>query len=102
MMENHIKDIHPKNLYQKRIKQNLLNVDLEEESDDDYQPSDFEEETEENDNLLKRKRKKTYQPKQIDKGSKKHKSEFVCNKCHNTFSRKDSLNRHEKLIVKNK
>ena len=102
MMENHIKDIHPKNLYQKRIKQNLLNVDLEEESDDDYQPSDFEEETEENDNLLKRKRKKTYQPKQIDKGRKKHKSEFVCNKCHNTFSRKDSLNRHEKLIVKNK
>ena len=47
MMENHIKDIHPKNLYQKRIKQNLLNVDLEEESDDDYQPSDFEEETRE-------------------------------------------------------
>ena len=65
-----------------------MNVDLEEESEDDYQPSYFEEETEENDNLLiKRKRKKTYQPKQIDKGSKKHKSEFVCNKCHKTFSK---------------
>ena len=100
MMENHIKDIHPKNLYQKRIKQNLSNVDLEEESDDDYQPSDFEEETEENDNLLKRKRKKTYQPKQIDKGSKKHKSEFVCNKCHKTFSKKDGLNKHVKTYCK--
>ena len=100
MMEIDIKDIHPKNLYQKRIKQNLLNVDLEEESDDDYQPSDFEKETEENDNLLKRKRKKTYQPKQIDKGSKKHKSEFVCNKCHKTFSKKDSLNKHVKTYCK--
>ena len=47
MMENHVRDIHPKNIYQKRIKQNLLNVDLEEESEDEYQPSDFDEENEE-------------------------------------------------------
>ena len=58
MMENQVKDIHPKNLFQKRIKQNLLNIDLEEESEDEYQPSDFDEEMEENDNFLKRERKK--------------------------------------------
>ena len=60
MMENHVKDIHPKNLFQKRIKQNLLNIDLEEKSEDEYQPSDFDEEMEENDNFLKRERKKAY------------------------------------------
>ena len=60
MMENQVKDIHPKNLFQKRIKQNLLNIDLEEESEDEYQPSDFDEEMEENDNFLKRERKKAY------------------------------------------
>ena len=100
MMENHVRDIHPKNIYQKRIKQNHFNLDLEEESEDEYQPSDFDEENEENDNFLKRKRKKTYQPRQIDNANKKHKAEFVCTKCHNTFSRKDSLNRHVKTYCK--
>ena len=58
MMENHVKDIHTKNIYQKRIKQNLFNVDFEEESDDEYHPSDNDEEIEENDNLLKKKCRK--------------------------------------------
>ena len=100
MMENHVKDIHPKNIYQKRIKQNLLNVDFEEESDDEYHPSDYDDKIEENDNFLKKKRKKTFQPRQIDNAKKKHKAEFVCIKCHNTFSRKDSLNRHVKTYCK--
>ena len=57
-----------------------MNVDLEEESEDEYQPTDFDEENEENDNFLKRKRKKTYQPRQIDNANKKHKqSLYVTN-----------------------
>ena len=37
---SHMTNIHPDNLYRKRIKQNLGGIDLEEESEDEYMPND--------------------------------------------------------------
>ena len=90
-------NIHPKNLYKKRIKQNIRGIDLEEESEDEYMPSENED-VEENDNFLTRKRKRI--EKLPGNSRKKSKSEFRCEKCENTFSRKDSLNRHVKNYCK--
>ena len=50
-LESHMTNIHPDNLYRKRIRQNLRGIDLEEESEDGYIPSDNED-VEENDNFL--------------------------------------------------
>ena len=96
-LESHMTNIHPKNLYKKRIKQNIRGIDLEEESEDEYMPSENED-VEENDNFLTRKRKRIEKP--AGNSKKKSKSEFRCEKCENTFSRKDSLNRHVKNYCK--
>ena len=85
------------NLYGKRIKQNLMGIDLEVESEDEYIPSENED-IEENDNFLTRKRKRIEKP--AEKTKKKSKTEFRCGKCESTFSRKDSLNRHVKNYCK--
>ena len=83
-------NIHPDNLYRKRIRQNLRGIDLEEESEDGYIPSDNED-VEENDNFLTKKRKR-----KEENSKKKTKTEFRCERCESTFSRKDSLNKHVK------
>ena len=82
MDKMHITNIHPDNLYGKRIKQNLRRIDLEEESEDEYVPSENED-VEENDNFLIRKRKKIEKP--AEKTKKKSKTEFRCEKCESTF-----------------
>ena len=35
--------MHPKNLYHKRIKQNLQNIDLDDDSEDEYIPDEEDE-----------------------------------------------------------
>ena len=70
-------NIHPDNLYRKRIKQNLGGIDLEEESEDEYMPNDNED-VEENDNFPTRKRKRI--EKSAGSSKKKSKTEFCCEK----------------------
>ena len=87
-LESHMTNIHPDNLYRKRIRQNHRGIDLEEESE--YIPSDNDD-VQENDNFLTRKRKRIEKPAVNSK--KKSITEFSCERCESTFSRKDSLNR---------
>ena len=97
-VKEHMDRMHvTNNLYGKRIKQNLMGIDLEVESEDEYVPSENED-IEENDNFLTRKRKRIEKP--AEKTKKKSKTEFRCGKCESTFSRKDSLNRHVKNYCK--
>ena len=70
-----------------RIKQNLRGIDLEEESEDEYIPSDNDD-VQENDNFLTRKQKRIEKPEVNSK--KKSKTEFRCERCESTFSRKEN------------
>ena len=94
-LQEHTNDFHPKNLYGKRIRQNLKPSDLEEDSEDDYVPSETEE-IETNQRKQLRKVKKV-----TEQARKKSKVDYVCDKCQNSFSRKDSLNRHVRNYCKN-
>ena len=69
--------------------------DLEEDSEDDYVPSETEE-IETNQRKQLRKVKKV-----TEQARKKSKVDYVCDKCQNSFSRKDSLNRHVRNYCKN-
>ena len=42
-LNQHIADIHPQNLYKKRRKQNLQDINIDEESEDEYLPRDEDE-----------------------------------------------------------
>ena len=94
-LQEHTNDFHPKNLYGKRIRQNLKPSDLEEDSEDDYVPSETEELETNQRKKLRKVRKVIEQPR------KKSKVDYVCDKCQNSFSRKDSLNRHVRNYCKN-
>ena len=96
--------MHPKNLYQKRIKQNLQNIDLDDDSEDEYIPDEEDEDEalliEETDDFLPKKRKRN--TVEVPVPNKKTKGLFDCEECAKTFSRKDSLNRHRKNYCKSK
>ena len=96
-LESHMTNIHPHNLYRKRINQNLRGIKLEKESEDEYMPSENED-VEENDNFLSRKHKRIEKPAGDSK--KKSKTEILCEKCESTFFRKDTLNRQVKNYCK--
>ena len=74
----HTNDFHPKNLYGKRIRQNLKPSDLEDDSEDET------EEVETNQRKILRTGKKV-----IEQTRKKSKVYYVCDKCQNSFSRKE-------------
>ena len=103
-LQKHNNEMHKKLHYNKRIKQNLHNIDLDDDSDDEWAPNiDDEklliEETDETDILIPNKRKRT---NLVTEPNKKSKSEFVCTICLKTFSSKDSLNRHVQNICSKK
>ena len=62
-LNQHIADIHPKNLYQKRRKQHLKDINIDEESEDEYIPGEEDEDEalliEETDDFSTNKRKRT-------------------------------------------
>ena len=99
-LKTHKKDEHDKSkMYNGRIKQNLLHINFDEDSDDDndWSPSPHDEEAlEENleSSNNKRKRKATANSQPI----KKSKPDHTCPNCSKSFSRKDSLQRHLKNI----
>ena len=98
-LKKHVDNEHKKNLYNKRIKQNLHNINFDQDSDDDWNPSNDDEAllAEESDAFIpvKRKRVEAEMP-----NAKKAKADYVCNKCKKSFSRKDSLTRHQKKFCK--
>ena len=61
-LKKHVEDMHPKNLYQKRRKQNLIDVDIEEDSEYEYVPGEEDEALliEESDDFPPKKRKKIF------------------------------------------
>ena len=101
-LKKHVEDMHPKNLYQKRRKHNLIDVDIDKDSEDEYVPGEEDEALliEESDDFPPKKRKKNIQNLQLPQ--KKIKIQFDCKKCLKSFSRKDSLSRHMKNYCKPK
>ena len=99
-MNQHIADIHPKNLYQKRRKQHLKDINIDEESEDEYIPGEEDEDEamliEETDDFSNNKRKRTSKTEVPQK-----KTKFECEKCQKSFSRKDSFTHHKKNVCKN-
>ena len=98
-LKKHVDNYHPKNMYNKRIKQNLQNINLDDDSDDDWNPNQDDEALldGESDMYIPKKRKLTEPEMPI---LKKNKFEFVCKDCKTNFSRKDSLTRHQKKSCK--
>ena len=96
-LKTHVEEHHPKNCYNKRIKQNLKFVNFDEESDDEVEkewtPNHDDEAlvAEEQDHFLPMKRKRT---ENNMPQTKRRKTDHTCPKCQKTFSRQDSLNRH--------
>ena len=95
-MKNHRKEEHDESLYNRRIKQNLVAINFDDDSDDDleWSPSLHDEEVLE-ENVIessnsKRKRKTTTNSEPV----KKTKPDHNCPNCGKSFSRKDSLQRH--------
>ena len=60
-LKKHVDNYHPKNMYNKRIKQNLQNINLDDDSDDDWNPNQDDEAllAEESDLYIPKKRKLT-------------------------------------------
>ena len=100
-LKKHVDNYHPKNIYNTRIKQNLQNINLDDDSDNDWNPNQDDEAllAEESDMYMyiPKKRKLTEPEMPI---LKKNKCEFVCKDCKKNFSRKDNLTRHQKKSCK--
>ena len=91
-LKSHVEESHTKKLYNKRIKQNLKGINFDEDSEDEYVPVDDELLLLEDESCLKKRKRKDTKTAT----SKKVKTDFDCNMCGKSFSRKDSLTRHRK------
>ena len=78
------------------FKQDLKGTDFDEDSDDEYVPVDDELLLLEDESCLKKRKRKDTKTAT----SKKVKTDFDCNMCGKSFSRKDSLTRHRKNYCK--
>ena len=80
----------------------MIDVDIEEDSEDEYVPGEEDEALliEESDDFPPKKLNKNIQNLQLP--LKKIKIQFECKKCLKSFSRKDSLSRHMKNYCKPK
>ena len=124
-LKNHTKEEHEVPLYQKRRKQNLQNINFDDDSDDEWNPNKEDEKllAEEEDEFPAGKRKRDERKDTIDENLLEEEAdqilpkrsrrtekisepvkasnlEHICEKCKKTFSRKDSLKRHVQNFCK--
>ena len=98
-LNKHIEEEHREILYGKMKKQNLININFEDDSDEDIEWNPDTEEHE--DQLYDLNPKKRNYNKNSAKNLKISKSNTIrCQKCNKTCSRKDSLRRHINKICK--